>query len=906
MAIFRSFSEIVNSIIERLRLTQPNLDTKVGTVSRDVFIDIQADQLEKLHSSMLLVSEKQSPEIARGKDLDRWANNFGITRNSGTPSNGIIVFTTNEISTDIPIPSGTVVTSRNGLQFRTIGSYIMSVAEKNRFSANGNRLRSTLDLAGITDSFAIEVPVRAGNSGTSGNISSFQVTEHNLEDSLKVTNLVSFNGGSNTESDAAFRSRVFAVFSGSNTGTAFGYRNAALSIAGVNDAIVIEPGNTLMLRDGTETIEINDGSFRILSSGTGGKVDLYILGTQLEEVVESYVFTDKSGTGNAQDERNDFILGQGTLDSSLTSEERRIKAFNDGVLPLQPANTIISVIGSASGIMSKSVTNADGTISGNYSLVKDLNVDTGGSPFGFDKLRFVSSEKEVEAESIIKQSVNSIDALRFSSATNLIGVFQDISILSENSTVSSADKTVIKLQHSPAVTVSRVRNKTTGEVYVIESQNVDSNTGLNETGEIIISGKILPSAADVLSVDYIWRIVYDKFIDYNGQFTGAQFVDHTVSDSIDWGVSNGITAEVSVVDRTPDGLEFQLQVANTVSRVISVFSATLTTGTVENVEGVGGVLSSGVTLAASDEVITNIVSIKNENGVELYNTLAGDGSFSGRVIILPSDSPVGSSVVATVFYNKTELYAVDNSDGTFANDIITLPSEDILSGNEILTEVNSLFLLGEDIYIDYIAEVNSIVPSQALTSLPVNGSGASNTLFDTRLTLIGESNQPIFYGFNASGNITGIEKFGPTRLSTTVSGVTRSGKLKALGETLTRFELDITAGVSVSGFTFNMDSAIRDALGLTSVSSNIGIARVDLITSLDNPDITVDLIGHSLNTNIYGLGVTELDATLNTTEFVIPSTTNNVGLSFSSGEVLRVSLLIYNVSDTEDLFFSGN
>jgi len=393
VAIFRSFSEIVNSIIERLRLTQPNLDTKVGTVSRDVFIDIQADQLEKLHSSMLLVSEKQSPEIARGKDLDRWANNFGITRNSGTPSNGIIVFTTNEISTDIPIPSGTVVTSRNGLQFRTIGSYIMSVAEKNRFSANGNRLRSTLDLAGITDSFAIEVPVRAGNSGTSGNISSFQVTEHNLEDALKVTNLVSFNGGSNTESDAAFRSRVFAVFSGSNTGTAFGYRNAALSIAGVNDAIVIEPGNTLMLRDGTETIEINDGSFRILSSGTGGKVDLYILGTQLEEVVESYVFTDKSGTGNAQDERNDFILGQGTLDSSLTSEERRIKAFNDGVLPLQPANTIISVIGSASGIMSKSVTNADGTISGNYSLVKDLNVDTGGSPFGFDKLRFVSRRK---------------------------------------------------------------------------------------------------------------------------------------------------------------------------------------------------------------------------------------------------------------------------------------------------------------------------------------------------------------------------------------------------------------------------------------------------------------------------------------------------------------------------------
>ena len=285
MAIFRSFSEIVNSILERLRLTQPNLDTKPGTVSRDLFIDIPADQLEKLHSSLLLVAEKQSPELASGRDLDRWANNFGISRSSGAPSNGLAVFTTNDISTDLPIPANTGVIARNGLQFKTIGNYIMSVSEKNRFSANASRLRSALNLAGISDSFAIEVPVRAVNPGTSGNISSFQLIEHNLPDSLKITNLKSFNGGSNTESDAAFRSRVFAIFSGSNTGTAFGYRNAAVSIDGVNDAVVIEPGNTLMLRDGTETIQVNDGTFRILNSGTGGKVDLYILGKQLEEII---------------------------------------------------------------------------------------------------------------------------------------------------------------------------------------------------------------------------------------------------------------------------------------------------------------------------------------------------------------------------------------------------------------------------------------------------------------------------------------------------------------------------------------------------------------------------------------------------------------------------------------------
>lgn len=905
MAIFRSFSEIVNSMKERLRLTQPNLDTKTGTVARDLFIDIQADQLEKLHSSVLLVSEKQSPEIARGKDLDRWANNFGISRSSGAPSNGIVVFTTNTISTDIPIPSGTVITSRSGLQYRTIGSFIVSTAEKSKFSAIANRLRSSLDLAGISDSFAIEVPVRAANSGTTGNISSFQVIGHNLEDSLNVTNLTSFNGGSNTESDSAFRSKVFAIFSGSNTGTAFGYRNAALSIAGVNDAIVIEPGNTLMLRDGTETIEINDGSFRILSSGTGGKVDLYILGRQLEEIVESYVFTDKSGTGDASDERNDFILGQGNLDSTLTSEERRIKAFNDGILPLQPASGLVSVIGSSSGILSESIT-LNGITTGNYSLIKDTNVDTGGSPFGFDKLRFISNEKEVEAESIIKRSLNSVDALRFSSATSLLSVFQDISILGENSAVSSSDKTIIKLQHSPVITASRVRNITTGEVYVIESQNINSITGLNDTGEIIISGKTLPSSADVLSADYIWRLVYDKYIDYNGEYTGAQFVDSAVSDSIDWGVHNGITSEVVIMDRTDDGLEFQTEVNNDVSRVISVFSATTTTGTVGSVEGTGSVLVPGITLGATDSVIDNIVSVKNENGVELYNTLKSDGSFSGKVIILPSDSPVGSSLVTTVFYNKIELYSINDSDGSFSGKIIILPSEDILSGGQVLSEVESLFLTGEELFVDYVAEINNIVPSIELRSLPINGSESSNDLLDSSLTVITGSSQPLFYNFDTSGNVTGLEKFGPTRLSVTISGATRAGKVKITGETLTRVELDVVAGVSVSGLIFNLNSSIRDYLGISSIPSSIGIARVDSVVSLDNSSLSVDLIGHRLNTVVYGFGVSELDSSLANTEFAIPSTENNSSLSFSSGEKLRISLLLYNVSDFEDLFFSGS
>lgn len=906
MAIFRSFSEIVNSILERLRLTQPNLDTKPGTVSRDLFVDIPADQIEKLHGSLLLVSEKQSPDSAKGKDLERWASNFGMSKNSGSPSNGIAVFTVNDIVGDIPIPANTGVFSRNGLQFKTIGNYIMTSAEKNRFSATASRLRSALNLAGINDSYAIEVPVRAINSGSSGNISSFQLIEHTLSDGLKITNLKSFNGGTNEESDAAFKSRIFAIFSGSNTGTSFGYRNAAISVSGVNDAVVIEPGNTLMLRDGTETIEVNDGSFRILNSGTGGKVDLYILGKKTEEIVESYIFTDKSGSGSASDERNDFILGQSNVDITLTSEERRVKAFKNGILPLQPAESIISVIGSSSGIFAEKSLDSNGNVVGNFELVKDNNVETGGSPFGFDKIKFISSYKEVDAESVIKQSENSVDALRFTGTSDILNVFQDISIVGENSSVSSADRRLIKLNHYPITTVTRIVNKTTGEVYVVESQNINSETGTNTSGEVYISGKTLPSSADVLSVDYVWRLYFDKFIDFNGEYTGVQFKDSSVSDSIDWGVSNGVFSEKSVIERDQSGIEYQIQVANNISRVVSVYSALTTTATLSLVNGSDGDQVLGLEISSGDDAIDDIVSIKSSSGVELYKTITDDGSFSGRTIYLPSDCPADISGVATVIYNKIEFFNISNGDGSHSNDIITLPSTDILSGNDVLSNVDSAFLTEEEVFIDYVAEITNLLPSQSFTSLPVSGSDYSNSLLNSNLSTVTGSNQPVFYKFNSEGSIYGIERFGPTRLSVIVSGITKPGKIKINGTSLTRYELVITAGNSISGRVFDLGLAIRSSLNLTSIPNNIGIARVDLVTSLNDSNKTFELMGQKLHTNLYGFGLVETDESLKNYHFELPNTATNNALSFSEGEKIIVNCLIYNSNDFEDLYFATN
>ena len=103
MSTFRSFSEIVATMIQRLQLTQPNLDTKPGSVSRDLFVDVPADQLARLYSAINLVSEKQSLATTSGRDLDRLASNFGTARNTGSAANGIVIFCTNSIVADLSL-----------------------------------------------------------------------------------------------------------------------------------------------------------------------------------------------------------------------------------------------------------------------------------------------------------------------------------------------------------------------------------------------------------------------------------------------------------------------------------------------------------------------------------------------------------------------------------------------------------------------------------------------------------------------------------------------------------------------------------------------------------------------------------------------------------------------------------
>ena len=177
-------------------------------------------------------------------------------------------------------------------------------------------------------------------------------------------------------------------------------------MAGVEDSIVIVPGDPLLIRDGTQITVNQDGQTVVSEPGSGGKVDIYILGTVLENQVDTFIYNDKSGRNDPTNPANDVVLGQRGQDSTLNVAQRRVELIAAKLLPFQPVENIISVSGSSSGAnFIEKFTNSNGIIRGNFELIKDTG-DFGGSPFGFDKLRWISNISELDDEEISKGIFN--------------------------------------------------------------------------------------------------------------------------------------------------------------------------------------------------------------------------------------------------------------------------------------------------------------------------------------------------------------------------------------------------------------------------------------------------------------------------------------------------------------------
>lgn len=726
MVVIRTVDEIILSLIDFFKIAQPDADTKPGSVIRDLLIDAPANQLALLYDELSKVSIQQSLRLVSGSDLDKLAKNFGITRKTASPASGTALITFSSIPATISINAGDLVIATNGLAYRVLNGVSISPASANFYKSVATKFQNDLTFVGIQDQYAIEITVQATTAGIVGNISKYNLSRTTITSASNVTNASPFSGGNNQEDDATFRNRILSVFSGSSVGTALGYKNTALATTGVADAFVVEPGDPLMSRDGTITETDSEGNITIVSEGTGGKVDVVILGVTLTDNTDSFIYRDLSNNNDPTNEKNIVVLGQIAADAGKTITKKRIDDIKNGELPAQPVDTITQITGSLSGSNFKEKTiDSLGRVSGNYELIKDTGVYK-GSPFGFDSLHWINN-KVLFNEDRIKGQFNGQDALTFSDVLEIPSVQQNISITNENSSVLTSDRTLIQLLHTPANAVTRVFNVNTGERYTVVNQNPNGNGSLNTSGVIKISGNTLPTQSDVLQVDYNWLVVFDQYQDYDGRSLSNNL--RSVTDSIDWGLSNQIKNENVRFTKDTSGNFFVGNTSLPISSIIAVSTFNESDASVTKITSgpFTGRLSVKINKLSTQTSTIDNVKWKNSN-VELYNTSQNDGLFNNEsivvginllyntTIILPSDTQAQEGNRVTVIFNLTDIYNIVNSTGSFSNNQVTVPTSNFLTNaSAILFKVN------------YIANVQTLV-NTGITSLPFSRAGNEYTL----------------------------------------------------------------------------------------------------------------------------------------------------------------------------------
>jgi len=885
MVTFKSFNNIVLDMLQQLNLTQPSLDTKPGTVARDLMIDLQALQVSDIYEALKELSSLQSILNISGQDLVNYASNFGVIKQNGTKSIGTVVFTFKSIDDDFNIPSGTIVRTRNGIPFLTVSTLSINTSQSNALRATATRLRQELATVNINDEFAIEASVEAQSAGSIGNIASYSIITTSASDVNNVTNLTSFTGGTDLELDSELKAKVLATFAGANVGTSVAYRSTILSLSDAIDALVVEPGDPLMVRDGTIVGYDNDGNKIVSEPGTGGRVDIYVMGTNAQSGTDSFIFNDQSGKDDPTDSLNNYVLGQSSLtpSTSLTINSRRVAVLSQGAqIPEQPVSSLVSVSGSLSGPnFVEQYLDETGNLQGNFKLIKDTG-EASGSPFGLDKLGWTDNKIQLQGESNTKTGSNSIDGLGFTDILTIEAVKQDIQITNEKSSVSSS-RNFIQLKHYPVRTVSRVFNLTTGERYVIEDQTPDDSGSINTTGRIQISGRTLPTSSDILQVDYTWIYSFDPHIDLDN----LNPIDplNEAQDSIEWGFSNYIRDEIKTV--LVDAYEnMNITTDFPISRVLSVNTYKSETSSV--------IAGKSVVTSSNTNNLHSIKDISISGSPEVYNTYLNNGSISNKTITLPSDTlaEVGDNV--NVIYSLNDVFTSDSyGSGTVLNNQITLPSD---AGTTTGTSVR----------VNYVADFFNLIPKTDITELPIS----TNNLNSFQNI---DGYQPVQNEFSGT-TIISNKRRSPSRLQVNIGGLSTSGLLRISGTTINKI-----TGIYTATANDELDLAIliRRSKGLSDTAtlpSTIYIAR---LISVENIELTVteevssvnttyDVTNYSIYNNVWDKANSLQNTSLSKTEVGLSDTSINTSNPISTGTQLRVVFYYAQQFDTEDLFFSKN
>lgn len=197
----KSAADIVADMVAALAVTDPEIDTSIGSFTRKVF-DVVGEQVAPAYAIAAIDTWIYNIDTKTGADLDDFCALFGIYRVAAKRATGTVKFTRpSPAPANIPIPVNTIVSTGTTPQivFVTASSVWM--------------------LKGTAEVYA---PIQAVNAGVAGNLPVGSITQlgTNISGvSSTVTQTDATSGGVDAESDASLRTRFRNTIFRSMAGT---------------------------------------------------------------------------------------------------------------------------------------------------------------------------------------------------------------------------------------------------------------------------------------------------------------------------------------------------------------------------------------------------------------------------------------------------------------------------------------------------------------------------------------------------------------------------------------------------------------------------------------------------------------------------------------------------------------
>jgi len=228
-------SDIVSQMRTSLSISEPDLDTSIGTPIRKI-LDVVGEAIAEAYIDSYLTSYQYDIDARSGSDLDSFVSLFGFSRQQARRSTGTVVLQRNS-------PAESAFLIPVGTQFATSTSpvYVVQTLSANVFPQGAT---------------SISVTVQASVAGATGNITANSLTRSvtSLSGITALTNPAPLSGGSDAESDEQLRDRFKKSVFRNLSGTEDMFLGVALDDEDTIAATVIGPSENW-----TEQIEMVSG-----------------------------------------------------------------------------------------------------------------------------------------------------------------------------------------------------------------------------------------------------------------------------------------------------------------------------------------------------------------------------------------------------------------------------------------------------------------------------------------------------------------------------------------------------------------------------------------------------------------------------------------------------------------------